>query len=99
MRATLLLLATIGAEACQRERTFKSHSHNLVRRQSSNETFPPELDANEQILVDSFDSTSISTWSYYYSMSKTASIDTILMNDSSWSPRCWYKQVYGTVDR
>ncbi|KAJ4368899.1 hypothetical protein N0V83_005981 [Neocucurbitaria cava] len=66
MRATFLLLATIGAEACQRERTFKSHSHNLVRRQSSNETFPPELDANEQILVDSFDSTSISTWSYYY---------------------------------
>jgi N-acetylated-alpha-linked acidic dipeptidase len=38
-----------------------------VKRQDANATFPPVLDANEQVLIDSFDNTSISTWSYYYS--------------------------------
>ncbi|KAH7392645.1 N-acetylated-alpha-linked acidic dipeptidase-like protein 2 [Pyrenochaeta sp. MPI-SDFR-AT-0127] len=66
MKATLLLLSAIGAQACQRERTFNSHSHRHVKRQSGNSTFPPVLDTNEQILIDSFDNTSISTWSYYY---------------------------------
>ncbi|PSN68829.1 N-acetylated-alpha-linked acidic dipeptidase-like protein 2 [Corynespora cassiicola Philippines] len=65
MRPALVLFAAIGAQACQRERSFKApHSH--VKRQSSNVTFPPVLDPNEQILLDSFDNTSIATWSYYY---------------------------------
>lgn len=63
MRASLLLLAAVGAEACQRERAFKEHAHGHVKRQTA---FPPKLDANEQILMNSFDNTSISTWSYYY---------------------------------
>ncbi|KAF3048271.1 hypothetical protein E8E12_011581 [Didymella heteroderae] len=63
MRTSLFLLATVGAEACQRERVFKRHAHGHVKRQAS---FPPVLDANEQILINSFDNTSISTWSYYY---------------------------------
>ena len=63
MRASLFLLAAIGAEACQRERVLKRHAHSHVKRQTS---FPPVLDANEQILLNSFDNTSISTWSYYY---------------------------------
>ncbi|KAF1929266.1 glutamate carboxypeptidase 2 [Didymella exigua CBS 183.55] len=63
MRTSLFLLAAIGAEACQRERMFKRHAHGHVKRQAS---FPPVLDANEQILINSFDNTSISTWSYYY---------------------------------
>ncbi|KAJ4410514.1 hypothetical protein N0V91_002000 [Didymella pomorum] len=63
MRTSLFLLAAIGAEACQRERVFKRHAHGHVKRQAN---FPPVLDANEQILINSFDNTSISTWSYYY---------------------------------
>jgi N-acetylated-alpha-linked acidic dipeptidase len=63
MRTSLFLLAAIGAEACQRERVFKEHAHGHVKRQTA---FPPTLDANEQILMNSFDNTSISTWSYYY---------------------------------
>ncbi|KAF2622625.1 N-acetylated-alpha-linked acidic dipeptidase-like protein 2 [Macroventuria anomochaeta] len=66
MRTSLFLLATIGAEACQRERVFKHHAHGLIKRQAANATFPPVLDPNEQILINSFDNTSISTWSYYY---------------------------------
>jgi N-acetylated-alpha-linked acidic dipeptidase len=67
MKTSLFLLAAIGAQACQRERLFVHHRHALVKRQSNNSTFPPILDANEKILLDSFDNTSISTWSYYYS--------------------------------
>jgi N-acetylated-alpha-linked acidic dipeptidase len=66
MRTSLFLLAAIGAEACQRERTFKRYAHSHVKRQAANATFPPVLDPNEQILINSFDNTSISTWSYYY---------------------------------
>jgi len=66
MKAALFLLGAIGAEACQRERAFVHHSHAHVKRQVSNTTFPPVLDPNEQILLNSFDNTSISEWSYYY---------------------------------
>lgn len=63
MKASLFLFAAIGAEACQRERVFKRHAHSYIKRQAS---FPPVLDANEQILINSFDNTSIAEWSYYY---------------------------------
>ncbi|KAF2258650.1 N-acetylated-alpha-linked acidic dipeptidase-like protein 2 [Lojkania enalia] len=65
MKLIVVLIAAIGAQACQRERTFKTH-HSHVKRQVSNVTFPPVLNSDEQILVNSFDNTSISTWSYYY---------------------------------
>ncbi|KAF2017339.1 glutamate carboxypeptidase 2 [Aaosphaeria arxii CBS 175.79] len=66
MKAAILILAAIGAQACQRERSFKNHLHTHVKRQASNITFPPVLDDNERILLDSFDNTSIAEWSYYY---------------------------------
>lgn len=72
MKTTLFLIAAIGAQACQRERTFQHHHHAYVKRQNNNATFPPVLDANEKILLDSFDNTSISTWSYYYSKNSNA---------------------------
>jgi N-acetylated-alpha-linked acidic dipeptidase len=59
MKATLLLLGAIGAQACMRERSFVHHSHAHVKRQTSNSTFPPVLNADEQILLSSFDNTSI----------------------------------------
>jgi N-acetylated-alpha-linked acidic dipeptidase len=68
MKTTLFLLGAIGAQACVRERSFAPHSHAHVKRQTSNSTFPPVLDTNEQILLSSFDNTSLSDWSYYYSM-------------------------------
>jgi N-acetylated-alpha-linked acidic dipeptidase len=68
MKSSLFLLGAIGAQACMRERTFAHHSHAHVKRQTSNSTFPPVLDTNEQILLGSFDNTSIAEWSYYYSM-------------------------------
>jgi len=66
MKTSLFLLSAIGAHACVRERSFAPHSHAHVKRQSSNSTFPPVLDANEQILLSSFDNTSLAEWSYYY---------------------------------
>jgi N-acetylated-alpha-linked acidic dipeptidase len=66
MLTPLLLLSAIGAQACQREFAFKSHSHSQIKRQNTNATFPPVLTPDEQILINSFDNTSISDWSYYY---------------------------------
>ncbi|RYN30317.1 putative glutamate carboxypeptidase [Alternaria tenuissima] len=63
MKATLLALAAIGVQACQRERAFLHHPHKHVKRQSA---FPPALTPDEEILLNSFDSVSISEWSYYY---------------------------------
>lgn len=69
MRAAFLVLAAIGAQACQRERTFQHHPHKHVKRQSN---FPPALTPDEEILLNSFDSVSISEWSYYYSIALDA---------------------------
>src|SRR5205807_10031913 len=66
MKLILVLIAAIGGQACQRDITVRQ-VHNHGKRESTNVTFPPVLDANEQILINSFDNISISTWSYYYS--------------------------------
>ena len=70
MKLTLLAtLVATGVQACQRE-LFGRHGHghhrSELRRRDPSTTFPPVLDANEATLVQSFDNTSISTWSYYY---------------------------------
>ena len=66
----LIILATTiaaGVQACQRERSaLHNHHRSNVKRRDPSVTFPPVLDANEATLVQSFDNTSISTWSYYY---------------------------------
>jgi N-acetylated-alpha-linked acidic dipeptidase len=79
MKTSLFLLGAIGAQACQRERAFVQHSHPHVKRQLSNVAFPPALNTNEQLLLDSFDNTSISTWSYYYSTPSVAFIRKLLI--------------------
>lgn len=68
MKLSLILIAGIGVHACERDLKFRNHQRHL-KRAETNATFPPILDENERILINSFDSTSISTWSYYYSMS------------------------------
>ena len=70
------LVAAIGTQACQRQRKFRNHEQS-VKRGISNAVFPPYLDPNERILVNSFDNTSISTWAYYYSMCKRAPVEAI----------------------
>ncbi|KIX00289.1 uncharacterized protein Z518_10428 [Rhinocladiella mackenziei CBS 650.93] len=64
---TLLALSTSSVLACQREhhqlRTFNPHTA-LLKRQETH--FPPVLDPSEAILINSFDNTSIESWSYYY---------------------------------
>ena len=69
MKLSLLALATAtGASACQRDITAPN-AHGHPKRQDTKATFPPVLDANEQTLVNSFDNTTISSWSYYYAHS------------------------------
>ncbi|KAI0591575.1 Glutamate carboxypeptidase 2 [Pyrenophora tritici-repentis] len=63
MKAILVLFAAIGARACQRERALQHHPHKHIKRQS---TFPPALTPDEELLLNSFDTASISDWSYYY---------------------------------
>jgi N-acetylated-alpha-linked acidic dipeptidase len=62
-------LCVLGAaavvQACARERDLFSSGKRVVRRQDA-APFPPVLDENESVLVNSFDQTSIATWSYYY---------------------------------
>jgi N-acetylated-alpha-linked acidic dipeptidase len=63
----LTAVLVVGVQACQREFFARNghHRHSLRRRDTSNTT-RPALDANEATLLQSFDSVSISDWSYYY---------------------------------
>lgn len=98
MKTSLFLLGAIGAQACMRERSFVHHSHPHVKRQSSNATFPPVLNTNEQILLSSFDNTSIAEWSYYYSMLYSTSNTKPANICSSWRSRCGSEQDDGSMD-
>jgi N-acetylated-alpha-linked acidic dipeptidase len=65
-RVALWAAAAVAvAQACIRERDFTPNEHKLVRRQDV-VAFPPVWDENESILANSFENTSLSTWSYYY---------------------------------
>lgn len=66
MRFILVLISLIGAEACSRELRGRYHDRRL-RRGSAIASFPPALDENERILVNAFDNSTISEWSYYFS--------------------------------
>lgn len=58
-------IAVATAQACIRDRDFSLAEQPIVRRQDAI-TFPPVLDKKESVLANSFDNTSIATWSYYY---------------------------------
>lgn len=67
MKSVLVLIAALAVNACQRDLSVRhEHPHGHVKRQDVDISLAT-LDANEKILVDSFDNTSIATWSYYYS--------------------------------
>jgi N-acetylated-alpha-linked acidic dipeptidase len=63
--AVCALSAATVVQACARERDFFLGEQPIVRRQDA-APFPPVLDENESILANSFDQSSIATWSYYY---------------------------------
>lgn len=67
LKKAILWAATyvLIVQACARERDFSFSKQSIVRRQDV-VAFPPVLDENESILANSFDNTSIATWSYYY---------------------------------
>ncbi len=64
----LLVLHAFSVRACGREyvhpRIFDPHL-GLQKRQET--PFPPVLEPNEAILLNSFDNATIESWSYYYS--------------------------------
>jgi N-acetylated-alpha-linked acidic dipeptidase len=63
--AVCAVTAAAVVQACLRERDFFLSEQPIARRQDA-VAFPPVLDENESILVNSFDRTSLATWSYYY---------------------------------
>ena len=60
-KLSALALLAIGVDACQRDRKF--HNHGIVKRQA---TARAPLNADETLIITSFDNNSISDWSYYY---------------------------------
>ena len=62
------VLAVSTAQACQHDfhhqKQFLGLESRLERRQAP--AFPPALDMNEAVLSNSFDNTSIESWSYFY---------------------------------
>jgi N-acetylated-alpha-linked acidic dipeptidase len=64
---TLWLAAAASiAQACFRELEFSVLEQQPILPRRDDVAFPPVLDNHESILVNSFDNTSIATWSYYY---------------------------------
>ena len=59
----LAFLAAIGVNGCQRE--HHRHAKRLFKRSEPGPT-APELDENQTTLLESFDTTTLSEWSYYY---------------------------------
>ncbi|KAH8663080.1 N-acetylated-alpha-linked acidic dipeptidase-like protein 2 [Tricladium varicosporioides] len=94
MRPFLILIAAIGARACQREVHLEGHQRHLSTRGIQNATFPPILDPNEQILIDSFDNSSISTWAYYFTHGRTVAGENKTM--AEWTASQWEESGFKT---
>ena len=66
--ACAVAVATV-VSACQHEIVHVERFHGLrdrlVKRQEAT-AFPPALDENESVLMNSFEAADIDTWSYYY---------------------------------
>lgn len=62
--AVCAVVIAVVVQACVREHDPLTRQ-SLVRRQDA-VTFPPILDEKESILINSFDNTTLDTWSYFY---------------------------------
>lgn len=65
MLSLLIFLQVAGTYALLRDPFSPSRSVQHSKRASEG-IFPPELTADEAVLVNSFDNVTISQWSYYY---------------------------------
>ncbi|KAF1809800.1 N-acetylated-alpha-linked acidic dipeptidase-like protein 2 [Eremomyces bilateralis CBS 781.70] len=65
-RSIALISLLAQANACIREKNLLERGRTLSRRQAPHAPFPPVLSETESILSNSFDSTSLSEWSHYY---------------------------------
>ncbi|KAF1831839.1 N-acetylated-alpha-linked acidic dipeptidase 2 [Decorospora gaudefroyi] len=78
MKSTAFFLAAAAAaavHACDKEHHFRHHERHLHVQQprsqlddigASKRVFPPALTAHERVLIDSFDNTTVASWSRYY---------------------------------
>ncbi|KAF2794136.1 N-acetylated-alpha-linked acidic dipeptidase-like protein 2 [Melanomma pulvis-pyrius CBS 109.77] len=64
----LILILTVGfaVQACPQEHHFRRHDRHIQQRLRDSNVFPPALDRNEKILIDSINASSLSIWSEYY---------------------------------
>ena len=57
----LIACTTQAVNACQKEQRYEFHAHRaLAKRQET--SFPPQLTAEESILLNSFDNRTIEEW-------------------------------------
>lgn len=63
--AVCTVAVAVVVQACIREHDPLLSGQSIVRRQDA-VSFPPVLNENESVLANSFDNTSLDTWSYYY---------------------------------
>lgn len=63
--AVCTVAVAVVVQACVREHDPLLIGQSILRRQDA-VIFPPVLNENESILANSFDNTSLDTWSYYY---------------------------------
>ncbi|EFQ88315.1 hypothetical protein PTT_15837 [Pyrenophora teres f. teres 0-1] len=63
--ALALFASSIHACDCNKPNLFRHHDRHLQHRDTT-PVFPPILNPNEELLVTSFDNTSIASWSSYY---------------------------------
>ncbi|EMD89702.1 hypothetical protein COCC4DRAFT_56324 [Bipolaris maydis ATCC 48331] len=66
MYFVLVLLLSRITQGCDKKHRVRHHNRHIYRRDTA-PSFPPILTPQEQILVSSFDDTSMASWSSYYS--------------------------------
>ncbi|KAF2875886.1 N-acetylated-alpha-linked acidic dipeptidase-like protein 2 [Massariosphaeria phaeospora] len=93
MKLCLVLIAAVTVHGCEKEHSFRKHDRH-IKRQNPNNSFPPVLDHNERILVDSFDSSSLATWSQYYSHKRNVAGESSTV--PQWTANRWAKHGFTT---
>ncbi|ORY08481.1 N-acetylated-alpha-linked acidic dipeptidase-like protein 2 [Clohesyomyces aquaticus] len=93
----VVVAACVCVHACPKEHHARTHDRHLVRRDGI-EVFPPALGHNERILVDSFDTSTLATWSKYYSYRRIVSGEGADANKSvaQWTAGQWAQHGFTT---
>ncbi|KAI4929382.1 uncharacterized protein J4E92_005046 [Alternaria infectoria] len=89
----LALLYSRSVIACDKEHHYRHHDRHIQRRDTS-PIFPPRLTPNEEILVSSFENTSIASWSSYYSHKRNLAGETDTV--PRWTAARWSEHGFET---